>query len=600
MLRSPGLEDQMPLPKLSDEQRLLVLAKGDQFAEACPGAGKTRAIVARFLRRTEAEPRKGIGLLSFTKAAITEVKARCADQPEALLAQNFVGTFDSFINQFITRPVYVQRCGKAPRFCESWEGLKDASFHLRDMGKLPDIELDWFKFDRELRATVNERRLPSRYRDMLQQLISERGQELEAQATWRCKNFVKAGIISSAASRALAMCYLWQPEIVEAVGGLLGNRFSEIIVDETQDCGFEEIIVLRLLRKFGVKIVAVADMDQLIFEFRRAEPDKVRAFVATLGTPLSLNGNWRSSPAICAVNNSLRSGSQSEVACGENRSCQIPVQLLEFSSQGEVASAVEQLLAVHELPRSETIFLSFRGSDARKSAGAPKETSDQGPNLVLRFARASEVLQTASSTPKERSQAVGLVERLLRTAADVGELDESSLDERWLRDTAVRLAITVSSTDSTPKDYAEKLRQHVKQIRWPANITPRQDLGAFIKAPNGAVWKPSREDTTGSFAAATVHSVKGLEYTSVVVVLPEKLHTDSSHRHVIDHWEDGVASELRRVLYVAASRAQRLLVLAVHADHHGRVARLLKDSGVPYELVLGKQVGDAAIAPYSS
>lgn len=577
----------MPLPKLSDEQRLLVLADGDQFAEACPGAGKTRAIVARFLRRTETEPRKGIGLLSFTKAAITEVKTRCADQPEALVVPNFVGTFDSFINQFITRPVYVQRCGKTPRFRESWEGLKGASFHLRDMSKLPDIELDWFKFDRELRAAVNERRLPSRYKDMLQLLISERGRELEDQATWRCKNFVKAGIISSAASRALAMCYLWQPEIVESVGGLLGNRFSEIIVDETQDCGFEELIVLRLLRKFGVKIVAVADMDQSIFEFRRAEPEKVRTFVAVLGTPLSLNGNWRSSPAICAVNNSLRSGSQKEIACGENQSCQIPVQLLEFSSQDQVASAVEKLLAVHELPRSETIFLSFRGSDARKSAGAPKENSDQGSNLVLRFAWASEVLQTASSTPKERSQAVGLIEeRVLRAAADVGELDESSLDERWLRDTAVRLAVTVGSTGSTPKDYAEKLRQHIKQIRWPANITPRQDLGAFIKAPKSGSWKASHEDVTRGFAAATVHSVKGLEYASVVVVIPEKLHTDISDRHVIDHWEDGVASEFRRVLYVAASRAQRLLILAVHTDHHGRVARLLKDHGVPYELVL--------------
>jgi hypothetical protein len=71
-----------------------------------------------------------------------------------------------------------------------------------------------------------------------------------------------------------------------------------------------------------------------------------------------------------------------------------------------------------------------------------------------------------------------------------------------------------------------------------------------------------------------------------VVVLPEDLHTDNSDRHVIDHWEDGVASELRRVLYVAASRAQRLLVLAVHTDHHGRVAKLLKNDNVPYELVL--------------
>jgi DNA helicase-2/ATP-dependent DNA helicase PcrA len=79
----------MSLPELSDEQRRLVLADGNQFAEACPGAGKTRAIAARFLRRTEEEPRKGIGLVSFTTAAIDEARTRCGDQPDALLAPNF-------------------------------------------------------------------------------------------------------------------------------------------------------------------------------------------------------------------------------------------------------------------------------------------------------------------------------------------------------------------------------------------------------------------------------------------------------------------------------------------------------------------------------
>jgi hypothetical protein len=253
-----------------------------------------------------------------------------------------------------------------------------------------------------------------------------------------------------------------------------------------------------------------------------------------------------------------------------------------------VASAVEQLLAVHELPRSETIFLSYRGSDARKCAGVSNENSGQSSNLVLGVSWASEVLQTASSTPNERVQSVGLVEGMLRAVAGVKDLDQTTLDERWLRDTAVRLAVTVGPIGSTPKDYAETLRQYVKQIRWPASITPRPDLGTFIKAPKEAIWKVSREDAPGAFDAATVHSVKGREYTGVVLVLPKELHTDDSGRHVIDHWEDGVASELRRVFYVGASRAQRLLILAVHTDHHGRVAKLLKDNQVSYELVLAK------------
>ena len=123
-------------------------AKDNTFAEACPGAGKTRAIVARFQRRVAEEPRKGIALVSFTNGAIDEVRKRCGDRADALLAPHFVGTFDSFINRFITRPLYVQQYGQTPRFSESWAGLKRASFRVPGLDRsMPNFQLDWFELD---------------------------------------------------------------------------------------------------------------------------------------------------------------------------------------------------------------------------------------------------------------------------------------------------------------------------------------------------------------------------------------------------------------------------------------------------------------------
>jgi hypothetical protein len=43
-----------------------------------------------------------------------------------------------------------------PRFRESWQGIRGASFRLSDMGKLPSFSLDWFEFDWMLRAALNE------------------------------------------------------------------------------------------------------------------------------------------------------------------------------------------------------------------------------------------------------------------------------------------------------------------------------------------------------------------------------------------------------------------------------------------------------------
>jgi DNA helicase II / ATP-dependent DNA helicase PcrA len=87
------------------------------------------------------------------------------------------------------------------------------------------------------------------------------------------------------------------------------------------------------------------------------------------------------------------------------------------------------------------------------------------------------------------------------------------------------------------------------------------------------------------FASATIHSVKGREFGNVVVVLPKNLLRDTGNRHVLDHWEQRTPSELRRVLYVGASRAQRLVILAVHTDHVSQVADILTGDDVPYETI---------------
>jgi ATP-dependent exoDNAse (exonuclease V) beta subunit len=64
--------------------------------------------------------------------------------------------------------------------------------------------------------------------------------------------------------------------------------------------------------------------------------------------------------------------------------------------------------------------------------------------------------------------------------------------------------------------------------------------------------------------------------------LPKNLRIDESGRSVLDCWEQGVDSEARRVLYVGASRAERLLVLAVHESHVDRVTAVLSRDGVSY------------------
>jgi superfamily I DNA/RNA helicase len=572
---------------LSDEQRLLADwdtgADGDLFAEACPGAGKTRAIVVRYLRLTVEEPRKGVALVSFTTAAVEEVTGRCGDRPDALRAPHFVGTFDGFINRYLTKPLYVCQYEQTPRFLESWDGIKGATFRLPGLGSLPGFELSWFALDDKLRASLVRDWIPGKPARSLQAVITSQRAAIEKQATAACRSLIARGLISCAASRALALGHLKNSNTAERFGRLLANRFREVIVDEAQDCGPEELLILDLLRRSGVKVVAVADMDQSIFEFRRAEPAGVRAFMDTLPGRLPMNGNYRSSPAICGLNNSLRSGSRQEAASGPHAACPIPVRLLEFSNSDQVADDVTRILDIHDVPRTDVVFLAHRRADAQKCAGQSPEDASRSTNAVLSIASAHVVLTTSDSTAKERLKAIHRVEGILQEIAGIE--DPGDLDDRWLRDTAIRLAVSLDPAGTDPKPYAAQVRKYVEQVRWPAGITSRNDLGTTLRAPRDDQWPTAGTGGAPAFASATIHSAKGREFPGVVVILPKKPRADAGGLHVLDHWEQGIDSEFRRVLYVGTSRAQKLLILAVHSDYHDRVAALLKRDSVPYDLV---------------
>lgn len=97
-------------PELTDAQKELVYEKTGLFVvKACPGSGKTLTVAAR-LHRLLADwgsRHTGIATLSFTNTAWQEVEnylARDYGVRVPLSHPHFLGTIDSFINQFIFLP----------------------------------------------------------------------------------------------------------------------------------------------------------------------------------------------------------------------------------------------------------------------------------------------------------------------------------------------------------------------------------------------------------------------------------------------------------------------------------------------------------------
>ncbi|MER6432128.1 ATP-dependent helicase [Streptomyces sp900105245] len=581
--------------KLTDDQQALVDAEDSLFTAACPGAGKSRAMVARFLKRTAEEPRRGIALLSFTNAAVDEVRRRCGNQAEALRVPHFVGTFDTFIHRFIVTPLYVKAYQRKPNYVQSWHDVASTSFRLQGMGRTKNLELKWFDFDPDGRAHLNLHRLPPDFGDAgAHRMLAQRKREAEANASHIFGRLLRAGTITCEAARVLATFWLHSAEERALLAGLLPARFAEVIVDEAQDCGREELHILEFLHDCGVRVVMVGDVDQSIYEFRNATPAAVQEFAASLPVKLKLEDNWRSSPAIVAFNTGLRSGQLVETARGEHSIVQTPIHLIKFSAFDQILPTALDVAEQYKLVADDLVVLSHAEAHGMKAAGVVSLESG-GNNRVLAIANAGSKLRSRETDPKTRKKVLDQVQRAILAALTVGRetqhhsfaavCEEVGVDPWWLENFAVRLALSLDAEGKSRGDFAASVRDSLKTADWGNMSAPASShLGNLFKAPSEEVWASlARFGNSPSIRHSTVHGVKGMEFPGVVLVLPDRLRVNRvTERTVLDDWEGDQNTEARRVLYVAGSRAQQLLVCAVHRKHTARVASLLDAKGVPY------------------
>ena len=84
----------------------------------------------------------------------------------------------------------------------------------------------------------------------------------------------------------------------------------------------------------------------------------------------------------------------------------------------------------------------------------------------------------------------------------------------------------------------------------------------------------------GVFCSRTIHEVKGKHYPGTCVVI-----TINTAKGILDHLEgkSDAMAEMARDIYVAASRADELLVIACRKTQAGRLKKHLESLGAKVE-----------------
>ena len=572
----------MTKPLNTEQQDAVINHDGTAFISACPGAGKTRCIVERARRLlSQNQHLTGVAFLSFTKTAISELDKRL--RLDGLLSSptfpHFVGTFDSFIWHYLVEPFGIGVNTQPLRLIPDKGSLKVSAYRGSRELSLEMFDRVTGQLDRKSAAEEGFRANPTSFE--------------RAAARMRTK-LKEMGHLDFQDAREAAIDNLRDPVLSARLATVLRARFKEVIVDEAQDCNPEDLFIVDWLRstaKISTKVVC--DPHQSIYGFRGGVNQELFGFAANFKPQerLPLTGNFRSSTNICKAVHMLKAPSyrqDEDEALGKVRDSKIKVYILSYSGSGVnvgIGSSFLELAALHGFSPEDCRIVAKTRSSSNKANGVA--TNHKKGALVLRLADAAMRFQHLSD-PTEKLKALVESHKVALSIAD--ELDSKTyhqaLNDLKLDDFAWRgqfMKVLESlkydiNDGHNRNEWVERARGQYAPFLIAGGRTISQRLRNDTKLDEILGFGPST-----TLVSKTIHEVKGKEYPAVCIVL-----TTSSLKSIITHLEkepDEQWAEESRNLYVAASRAQELLVFACPKSQSNRLKSHIESAGSIVETI---------------
>ncbi len=575
-----------PFTPTPDQDKVIQHA-GSAFISACPGAGKTRVMVERARHvLTSADDGRGIAFLSFTRAAVSELEVglRRAGLLSSPAFPHFVGTFDSFIWHFLVAPFGIPGTEAAPRLIPD-----KASCVVRPFKEAHPLPLSCF--DRA--AGKIDATAALRYGFHVNEKTIAQIKTFETTAQKMQAGFRERGELDFDDARDLAVRRLADAEFAARLSSALAARFREVIVDEAHDCNPADLEIIRWLRGAAIPTKVICDPHQSIYGFRGGVTDELLAFRDSFAKSdqLYMRGNFRSSGNICktiVMLRDLQARNTIDEPLGEHKNEQAPVYILSYAGRSvpeTIGVKFVELLNHLKIAISRAPVLAATRNGGSNAIGQPAVKAKM--DLTFRLAEAVTGFYFAFESGNQKS-AIEEVHKIIL------EL-EGRLSGRTYHQCVV-------AHDLRPDEWRPQVLCILRALRYDPDVFADADvwhsrakelLAPCLPADGLSISQKLKRnrDISRVLAVApatyppakTIHSVKGMEFPAVcVVTVPQTL------KGVLDYLEAGDPAdqaETARELYVAASRAQRLLVIAAPQRQTVRTATHLRRAGAQVTVV---------------
>jgi len=577
----------MPI-ELSFAQKRIVVCKSPQIiVKACPGSGKTLSVAARLARLLQSNNlgrHQGIAVLSFTNTACEEIKKKLKDEfgmSEEIGYPHFIGTIDSFINNFIFLPYghLEMGCSTRPEIV----GTEFNKWYEYDNSKTK-YRFDKFKkepvlaardsryyFDKVSLDIKGKLLRMSRYQDFLFVKDDWDNQNKKNGEIKKCISDLKEMkhvIFKEGKANQADANYIAYKIIKErpTIGKNLVERFPIIIIDEAQDSTDIQMSIIDLLIKCGLKnIMLIGDPDQAIFEWNTANPElfKQKWDNKKDWHQLELKENFRSSTNICELLNSFYGNTI--ISKADDKDClETPNIIVHDESVGRIRDIQKQFYEkCSELGISnDEMAIVYRGKsfgeeyfDIEEENGYNKELPWVNKNYYVRdIAHGKYLTEIGDFKAGIKLLEKGYLKMLLDKTTISSKEIQAYKDEKGYRVFRNELFGFIEKLgaikDSSLKNWQEATKNN-------GVVLPIVASRSDVKVEKLFYY----DDTINKDKYInTIHSVKGMSLDAILVFLRKKAGS-TNYRTILM-----TDNEEKRVVYVAFSRPRKLLWIVVPND----------------------------------
>lgn len=592
---------------------------------ARPGTGKTQTLCAYAIERASNDYSRaeyqGIALLSYTNVARVELQERVKNLDighELLEYPNYVGTFDSFVNNYIFLPFGARfmKCSQRPKLIgepfSTWHGLNERSvpsdryhsmffdcYTLDTLGKPHKVLTRKYSNGRPVQ-------IPTKYQDKICKLkidLFSEGYALQADANY--------------------IAYVTLRDNAD-IRKLIANRFPVIIVDEAQDLTETQHAILDLICNDSEanleSCILIGDNAQAIYEWNTARPDLLTGKQGF--TLKELNETFRCSEAICSLLNKLTNDTNQLSPAGKNVDYKDDVSLIccDTTSKESIKGVYTDFLShmrgktkhngrklkLAVLSRSKALSEFAKASILDLEDGEFCDFPIFSNPLTRDFLRVAHYLQKG-----DRYRSIGAYERYWRNRYNLPGEDE----------TRIKIATDLLEIeDFDIGDYREKIAKKLESIsRITDDMVRVSEFATIPVSDENKILIPSLERIVGDCSnfksnsrgdesisslftserelqpfhiqladgedaelhIGTVHSVKGETYDGVLYLSRNSTtHSQSVKHEAGNTWQkilthDITKCEEKRIVYVALSRAAQSLWIAGEDEIIGHIESTL-------------------------